>query len=205
MAGEADAQGWLERAGKDPDVLVDGAIAAVNQAIAAYRVSAADLTSHEVGPESVLAIRIGFGTGDHVAGSGWIEAVRLPPERRHKRRPGTEDIRPPQRMAAILSGRDSIDEWELHALRARVDHDNGRAAEAAAEIHAAIAAFDASPPDFAANLREEIAGRLAAAREVFGSAVVAIPGAPAPHPEALADAVDLFTRLQNRRRRPPAD
>ena len=42
------------------------------------------------------------------------------------------------------------------------DLDAGRDSEAAAEVRAAIASFDAAPPDFAANLREEIAGRAAA-------------------------------------------
>jgi hypothetical protein len=100
-------------------------------------------------------------------------------------------------MAAILSGRDSADPWELHALRARIDFENRRASEATAELRAALASFDAAPPEFAANLREEIASRLEAARAALA--------APQVGEEALADAVDLFTRLQNRRRRPPVD
>lgn len=195
FADDESAGGWLDDATKKrADELTEIALAKINRAIAGFRASAAEPTVSEVSASDTLAIRIGFGTGDEVAAAGWTKAVKLPPSRRRRRHPGTEDIRPQQRLAAILAGREQVDPWELHALRAMLDHDCGRAIEAAAELRAAIAAFDATPPDFAANLREQIAGRLAAAREALASGVVA--------DEALADAVDLFARLQDRRRRP---
>ena len=200
------ADAWLDAAiGDGAAELVAGALALVNQAIAAHRVAAADPAIAEVGIDDPLAIRIGYGSGDELAAAAWTRAIKLPPSRRRKRHPGTEDIRAPQRMAAILSGRDSADPWELHALRAQTDLDAGRDSEAAAEVRAAIASFDAAPPDFAANLREEIAGRLSDARGLFGPMTGGAGPGGAPGSEALADAVDLFSRLQDRRRRPPVD
>lgn len=208
------AKEWLTGARSDEaDDLVEAAIELVNRAIAAFRISAGDPHIHEIGPSSALVIRIGYGTGDEVAASRWTEAVKLPPGRRQSLRPGTEDMRAPQRTAALLSGRDDADPWELHALRAKTDLDAGRRIEAQAELQAAIASFDASPPSFAPNLREEIAGRLVAARDRFGRGAAISPmaplaadsgeGATGGEDDPLADAVDLFMRLQNRRRQPP--
>lgn len=192
------ADRWLSGAKADADQPIARTLAVINRAIDAYRAAAGDPAIHEPGNDDLLTVRLGYGTGDEIAASRWSEAVKLPPERRAKRRrPGTEDIRPQQRLAAILSGKETVDAWELHAVRAQSDLDGGRPAAAAAELRAALAAFDESPPDFAENLREEIAGRLAAARTALAARVI--------EDEALRDAVDVLTRLQNRRRRPRAD
>ena len=85
-------------------------------------------------------------------------------------------LRPQERFAALLAGRDAALACELLALRARVDLDHGREREAALQLEAALAAgraelagwreLDGMPArlDELAALADEVAPVAAAAR-----------------------------------------
>ena len=85
-----------------------------------------------------LVTRVGYGTGEEVAEGRWTAARELPPERAGMRREAA--LRPQERFAALLAGRDVALAAELLALRARLDLDHGRAREAALQLDAALGA-----------------------------------------------------------------
>ena len=83
--------------------------------------------------------RVGYGTGEEVAEGRWTAARELP--RATARAAAREAaLRPQERFAALLAGRDVALACELLALRARLDLDHGRDREAALQLEAALAA-----------------------------------------------------------------
>lgn len=133
---EGTAREWARRAGEDD--VVD-AVRALNTAIRAHRIAAADPTVREVSPRQALVVRVGYGSGDEVAEGRWTEARELDGERRQsRRRPST--LRPAERLAGLLGGRDEALACEDLALRARLDLDHGRVREAALQLDAALGA-----------------------------------------------------------------
>ena len=116
-------------------------------------------------------MRLGFGAGEQVAEGRWTEAVELPPTAPGRAR-RTAALRPQERLAALLGGRDAALACELLVLRARADIAAGRLREAALQLDAALGAALAELPawtergDLAARVTE-----LAAERE--GVAAVA--------------------------------
>ena len=95
-------------------------------------------TLGEVAARHALVTRVGYGTGEEVAEGRWTAARELPPERAGVRREAA--LRPQERFAALLAGRDVALAGELLALRARLDLDHGRAREAALQLDAALGA-----------------------------------------------------------------
>ena len=74
----------------------------------------------------------GYGAGEQVAEGRWTRAVELPaPPAAERRRAPAAPLRPQERLAALLGGRDAALACELLALRARADLDAGRLREAA--------------------------------------------------------------------------
>ena len=133
---EAAAKAWARRAGEDE---VAGAVRALNAAIRAHRLAAADPAVREVSSRQALMVRVGYGTGDEVAEGRWTDARELEAERRQsRRRPST--MRPAERLAGILGGRDEALVCEDLTLRARLDLDHGRMREAALQLDAALGA-----------------------------------------------------------------
>jgi hypothetical protein len=138
IGGDA-AAAWLERAaGEEAEGLVTAALAVLNEALHDFRVATADPYLVEVLPERALVTRIGYGSGDQVAEGRWEEARELPPPRPRIRREAA--LRPQERLAALLSGRDVALACEELALRARLDLDQGRDREAAMQLHLALEA-----------------------------------------------------------------
>jgi hypothetical protein len=138
LGGDA-AYAWLERAaGEAAEDLVTAALAVLNEALHDFRVATADPYLVEVLGERALVTRIGYGTGDQVAEGRWEEARELPPPRPRLRREAA--LRPQERLAALLSGRDVALACEELALRARLDLDHGRDREAAMQLHLALEA-----------------------------------------------------------------
>jgi hypothetical protein len=168
---EASGAAWLsERQGRDQaDAEVDAALTIVNRALAAHRVAAGDPAVGDVTREQALVVRLGWGSGEAVADGRYAEAIEVPLAAARRRR--AEALRPQERMAAILGGRDAALAAEGLALSARADVDAGREREAAlglrVALEAALAELEAAPE--ADRLSERIAG-LREARTAVGSA-----------------------------------
>jgi hypothetical protein len=137
MYGRDAAEAWLEAAaGERSETVVADALAVLNRAVAAYRVSAADPLLADADPARALVVRVGYGLGEQVAEGEWESARELPRPRARRSRA----LVPQQRLAALLSGRDVALACEELALRARGDLDAGRQRESAMQLHLALEA-----------------------------------------------------------------
>jgi hypothetical protein len=166
----ADAEGWVRSAEEH----VAAALAVLNRALHARRIAAADPYGSEVALHHALVTRVGYGTGEQVADGRWSAAQELPPERAKLARESA--LRPQERFAALLSGRDAALACELLALRARLDLEQGRDREAALQLDAALGAavaelegwreLDGMPArlEELGSLRADVAAAAAAAR-----------------------------------------
>lgn len=170
LGSEAEGARWLERTARDTeaaDDFVDEGVRLINRALHAYRAAALDPYVHEITARGAAAIRIGYGSGDEVAAGGWSEARRLP--RREPRRRRTEGLRPQERVAAVLGGRESVDACETLILRARLDLDQGRAREAALQLRTGLDALLAELPGKAGPGQEEDLAALSASRDAIAA------------------------------------
>jgi hypothetical protein len=126
----------------DLDALVDAAVARLNRVLHAHRVAVADPCAREVAREQALVVRVGYGDGEDVADGRWDRARELPVVawRGGGRRRGAAALRPQERLAALLGGRDAALACEELTLRARSDLDAGRLREAALQLRVAFEA-----------------------------------------------------------------
>jgi hypothetical protein len=139
LNGRETAERWLAAAAL-AQIAADG-VARLNRVLHAHRIATADPFAHEVALAQALVVRIGYGSGEHVADGRWDSARELPRERTAGAlRPGRAALRPQERLAALLAGRDAALACEELALRARSDLDAGRVREAALQLHAALEA-----------------------------------------------------------------
>jgi hypothetical protein len=139
------------------------ALRAANSILRAHRIATADPYGHEIGRDAPLAVRVGYGTGSELAEGRWEEAIDVPPpERRQRRR---EALRPQERLAAVLGGRERIDACETLLLRARADLDQGRTREGALQLRAGLDAMLAELPGRAGPDQEEDLAALGERRE----------------------------------------
>jgi hypothetical protein len=143
---EAAAERWLEEsfAGDErASALVAEGTALLNRALHAQAVAVADPRLAETAPQRAVLVRIGYGSGEEVAGGRFSAArhvdVRSGP--RSRRRQREEELRPQERLAAVLGGRERIDACETLLLRARADLDADRRREAALQLRVALAAM----------------------------------------------------------------
>jgi hypothetical protein len=157
---EAAAGDWL-RAARERDAgerEAASAVATLNRVLHLQRTAAADPYVAEVRREQALVVRLGVGEGEQVADGRWRQAVELPAPRGRERR--SMALRPQERLAALLGGRDAALACEALALRARQDLDAGRRRDAALQLQAALTAalaeLEAWAPrgDLAARLTE---------------------------------------------------
>jgi len=125
----------------------------VNRALSALRAEARDPLVQEIGVTKALAIRLGHGTGDELADGRWTEASQLPRPQAGR----LDDVEPQSRVAAVLAGRDHVHPAETLMLRARLDAQQGRDAEARYGLRAARAALEAEPGPRRDQLLEELA------------------------------------------------
>ena len=88
-------------------------------------------------------MRIGYGSGEEVADGRFTAArevdVRASGASRRRRR--EEELRPQERVAAVLGGRERLDACETLLLRARADLDAGRDREAALQLRVGLEAL----------------------------------------------------------------
>lgn len=200
LGGEEAANRWLGDVRDDSGALskaVADALAVVNRALHAARAATLDPVGQELSAERALAVRVGHGTGDELAGGDWSEAIAVPAARERERR--LDALRPQERLAAVLGGRDAVEVCETLLLRARADIGAGRAREAALELRSGVEALLASPsmraaPDQASDLAELEARR----DSVDAAARTALTGEP--DATEVARALAIAERVLRRRR-----
>ena len=165
---EAEAEEWLRGLDEDgQDEALADAMAVLNRAVNAHRVAAADPGLQDTTVERALVARLGHGSGDQVAEGRWAAALEIPLVRRRKQR-RVAALRPQERLAALLGGRDEPLASELLTLRARADLDAGRTREAALQLRVALEAGLAEL-EHAGGATHDMAERLSELRERRGA------------------------------------
>lgn len=146
LESEEAAARWLDEAGEaedTTDVLLTDGIALLNKALHAQAAAGMDPRGQELAPERAVGVRIGYGAGEELADSAFAAArevdVRASGASRARRR--EEDMRPQERVAGVLGGRERIDACETLLLRARADLDAGREREAALQLRVGLEAL----------------------------------------------------------------
>lgn len=145
FADEDEAARWLDEACEADDtiqVLVAEALSLLNRALHAQAVTTANAGGGELTAEGAERVLIGYGSGEEAAGGRFTEAreVDLAP-RRSRRRRREEELRPQERVAAVLRGRERLDACETLLLRARADLDADRRREAALQLRIGLDAL----------------------------------------------------------------
>jgi hypothetical protein len=146
LSDEGEAARWLDEACEAEDtvdVLVDEGLALLNRALHAQAVAAASpRAKSELAAEAAERILVGYGSGEEVAASRFRDArvVDVAP-RASRRRQREEELRPQERVAAVLGGREQLDACETLLLRARADLDAGRDREAALQLRVGLEAL----------------------------------------------------------------
>ncbi len=107
--------------------------------MASQRVAAVDGSLADPSLAAAVAVRLGFGEGDELVEGRWDQAIELPREARRRTR--GEAIRPQERMAAFLGGRETPLVCEELLIRARSDVDGGRMREAALQVRVGLEAL----------------------------------------------------------------
>lgn len=129
------------------DAALEAGIALLNDALHAQAVASADPHLATISPERAVAVRLGYGSGDQIADGAFSEAREVDvaaagsPRRRRQ-----EELRPQERVAAVLRGREQFAACEALLLRARADLDAGRSREAALQLEIGIEAMLAEMP-----------------------------------------------------------
>jgi hypothetical protein len=143
---EDDAARWVEAtvAAEDSiDSAVREAIDLLNRALHAQAAATADPLWAELRPERASKVRIGHGSGEEVAAGRFSQARDVDAAGGHgaSRRRRDDELRPQERLAAVLGGRERVDACETLLLRARADLDAGRIREAALQLRVALEAL----------------------------------------------------------------
>lgn len=106
--------------------------------------SAANPSAHtQLSPERAERVLIGYGSGEETA-HGRFRDARQVDVRSHlgsRRRQREEELRPQERVATVLRGREQLDACETLLLRARADLDAGRNREAALQLRVGVEAL----------------------------------------------------------------
>lgn len=189
FADRQAAEDWLGRVAADRALsapLATESARALNRALHAHRTAAGDPHIADVDPSRALAIRFGYGTGEEVAEGRWQAAVELPErERRSLLRRDYEALRPQERVAAVLGGRETVGPHEELILRARGDLDAGRLATAVLGLSAGLDALLSVPEGLPTEANEELRARLEQAQGEAAAGRDAVLAGREPDPDAL--------------------
>jgi len=204
----AEADEWLERtaaAEEATDASVADAIGLLNRALHAQAVASADPLGSELRAERAATVRIGHGSGKEVAAGRFSKAqqidVRSGGGSRRQRQ--DEELRPQERLAAIVGGRERADACETLVLRARADLDAGRRREAALQLRIALEALLVELDGALADPgHEEDLGELQARRGEAGEAAnAALRGdLPVDDEQKVTELIGICERVLRRRR-----
>jgi hypothetical protein len=202
LADDALAGRWLAELREDPAAIeaeLSAGLAFINLAVHAHRASVLDPDQADVSAEHALVVRIGFGSGDELVEGRFSEAVEVPRSTRRRR---AEALRPQERVAAVLGGREAVAACELLLLRARSDLDAGRAREAALQLRVGLDALLADREALRAPGQEDDLAALDERRGITGAAAdeaLAGPSARARTAE-LTETLGICERVLRRQR-----
>jgi hypothetical protein len=137
---------WLDQVCEAEDtveVLVGEGQALLNRALHAQALATANPSSKgELAPEQAERVLVGYGSGEEAAVGRFQEARQIDADRGgSRRRRREEELRPQERVAALLGGRERSDACESLLLRARADLDAGRDREAALQLRVGLEAL----------------------------------------------------------------
>ncbi len=146
LRSEEEAARWLDEAAEaedTADTLVADGVGLLNRALHVHAVAGADPHGQELTPERAVAVRIGYGSGEEVAAGDFTAACEVDvwASGASRRRRRQEDLRPQERVAAVLGGRERVDVCETLLLRARADLGAGRLREAALQLRVGLEAL----------------------------------------------------------------
>lgn len=204
---DESAAEWL-RETLDSEEALDAAVAEgmalLNRALHAQAVAGADPLGAELSAERAATVRVGYGSGEEVAAGRFSLAhevdVRAGGSRRRRRE---DELRPQERVAAILGGRERIDACEPLLLRARADLEAGRRREAALQLRIGLEALLAELPGALTDPgHEEDMAALESRRKEAGDAANAALHSDLPdeHERHVRDLLALCERVLRRRR-----
>jgi len=142
----SEAGRWLEDtvAAEDSiDAAVADGIGLLNRALHAHATASADPLGAELSVERAAVVRVGHGSGEEVASGRFSAAHEVDVHAtsgsgRHRR---DEQLRPQERLAAVLGGRERLDACETLILRTRADLDASRYREAALQLRVGLEAM----------------------------------------------------------------
>jgi hypothetical protein len=205
---DEEALRWLEEAceaEETADELVAEGIELLNAAIHARAIAAADPHLGTLTPERAVATRLGYGSGEQVAEGEWTEAreVDVWATGASRRRRREEDLRPQERVAALLGGRQRAEVCETLLLRARADLDAGRRREAALQLRIGLEALLAELPGAIedAGHERDLAELVERRAEAEAAAAAALRGELSDEREAsVGDLLAIAERVLRRRR-----
>jgi hypothetical protein len=160
FASVAEALAWMAQPEHDADA--EAGIAVLNGVLRAHRLATADPHVCEVSREQALVVRVGVGEGEQVAEGRWTSALELPARKARSARRAAA-LRPQERLAALLGGRDAALACEELILRARTDVDAGQLRQAAFQLRVALEAALAELEPWSG--RSDLGERLAALRD----------------------------------------
>lgn len=201
--GSAEAaEAWLGELRDDHERLtaeLETALVLVNRAIHVHRAAVLDPSLADIDSARALAVRIGFGDGEQLADGRYRAAIEVPQSSRERR---GELLRPQERLAAVLGGREGVAACELLVLRARSDLDAGREREAALQLRVGLEALLAEREALAAPGQEEDLAALEGRRSITGEAANdALAGELGEQRAAeVVETVRLCERVLRRRR-----
>jgi hypothetical protein len=143
---QAQAARWLDETSEredEVDALTAEAIKLLNRALHAQAVAATDPYGRQLTPEGAERVLLGYGSGEETADGQFTDArqLDLTPRAASRRRQREEELRPQERVAAILRGREQLDVCETLLLRARADLEAGRDREAALQLRIGLEAL----------------------------------------------------------------
>ncbi len=203
---EAGAAEWLAGAIASEDAVdaaIDEAIALFNRALHAQAVAGADPLGAELSAERAATVRIGHGSGKELAAGRFTLAHEVDVRGGGGRRRREEALRPQERVAAILGGRERPDACETLILRARADLDAGRRREAALQLRIGLEAMlvelagALADPDHEKDMEQLQARR----NEAGNAANAALQGdLPIDDERNVSDLLAICERVLRRRR-----
>ena len=143
---EQAAEVWLSQTTASEeaiDQLVEWGIDELNQALHTQSVASGDPYPQTVTPARATVIRIGVGSGEALADGAFTSAHQVDPGLgpASRRRQRDEELRPQQRLAAVLGNREQLNACETLLLRGRADLDAGRNREAALQLRVGLEAL----------------------------------------------------------------
>jgi hypothetical protein len=146
FGAKEDADNWLGQTSAEEataEALVAEGIGLINRALHAHAIASGDPHVQALTPRRAVAVRLGYGSGEEVA-SGEFSAARAVDTQAGaatRRQQRAEELRPQERLAAVLGGRERFDACETLVLRARADLDGGREREAALQLRIGLEAL----------------------------------------------------------------